>query len=137
MNTRQRPKDGFAPHGRIDQLPLAWEPLFSRIDDSGVSVLAMWVGPSHCDNQMMLHGGVLATLAVTAIGLACVGNVPTDAFARTNGLQVDYMGTVPLGAWLEIRPCMRKAGRSVAFANAHVFSDDQLVAMVSATFSIR
>lgn len=137
MNSLQRPKAGFAPHDRINQVTRAWEPLFSRVDDRGVSILAMWVGPSHCNNQAILHGGVLAALADTAMGMACGRPLPAAAFARTIGLQVDYLGAVPLGAWLEIRPCVLKSGRSIAFANAQVFSDDQLVAMVSATFSVR
>lgn len=137
MNPLQRPRAGFAPHDRINQVTRPWEPLFSRVDDSGVSILAMWVGPSHCNNQAILHGGVLAALADTAMGMACGRHFPAAAFARTIGLQVDYLGAVPLGAWLEFRPCVLKSGRSIAFANAQIFSVDQLVAMVSATFSVR
>lgn len=137
MNPLQRPRAGFAPHERINEVTGAWEPLFCRVDDSGVSILAMWVGPSHCNNQEILHGGVLAALADTAMGMACGRHLPAGSFARTIGLQVDYLGAVPLGAWLEIRPCVLKSGRSIAFVNARVFSDDELVAMVSATFSLR
>ncbi len=137
MNPLPRARADFAPHDRINQVTRAWEPLFSRVDDSGVSILAMSVGPSHCNNQAILHGGVLAALADTAMGMACGRHLPAAAIARTIGLQVDYLGAVPLGAWLEIRPCVLKFGRSIAFANAQVFSDDQLVAMASATFSVR
>ncbi len=137
MNNSEFPKDGFALHRRINQVTQAWEPLYSRVDEHGVSILGIWVGQSHCNTQAILHGGVLAALADIAMGSACGRNLPASEFARTIGLQVDYLGAVPLGSWLEIRPRVLKSGRLIVFANAQVFSNDRLVAMAGATFSIR
>lgn len=137
MSTIEIPKDGFAVHSRINQVTRAWEPLYSRVDEHGVFVLALWVGLSHCNNQAILHGGVLAALADSAMGVACARNLPANEFARTIGLHVDFMEAAPLGSWLEIRAGILKSRRSIIFANAQVFSNDRLVAIVSATFAIR
>jgi uncharacterized protein (TIGR00369 family) len=128
------PKAGFKLHRRMSAVTRPWEPIYSRVDDVGAVVLALWVRESHCNSRGILHGGVLATLADNALSLACANAYQGDCSLVTVALQIDYMRQVLEGSWLEVRPSVIKLGRSLGFTQAQVMADEKIVARASATF---
>lgn len=129
------PSEGFLPHLRKSPVTDAWEPLFSRQTDDAVQI-GVWLREAHCNSRGFLHGGVIAALSDNAMGLSCGKSLHSAEGLVTISLNVDYVGTARTGQWLQIEPRVLRTGRSMAFADAVVTANGQIVARASATFRV-
>jgi uncharacterized protein (TIGR00369 family) len=129
------PPEGFLPHFRKSPVTDPWEPLFSRQTEDVVQI-GLWLREAHCNSRGFLHGGVIAALADNAMGLSCGKSLRSAEGLVTISLNVDYAGTGRAGQWLQIEPRVLRTGRSMAFADALVTADGQIVARASATFRV-
>jgi acyl-coenzyme A thioesterase PaaI-like protein len=82
---------------------------------------------------------VIAALADNAMGLSYGATLrhsdpEVSASAVTLTLSLDYVAIARNGAWLNIRPRVLKAGRSIGFVESLIFADEEVVARASATF---
>mgnify|MGYP003693577849 CR=1 FL=1 len=95
--------EGFAPHFKRSPVTDPWEPLFSRRGEKSVQ-LGVWLREAHCNPGASSHGGVIAALADSAMGLSCVASQQAARSALTVSLNVDYLATAKIGQWLLIDP---------------------------------
>lgn len=86
---------------------------------SGEVDLAMSTGVEHANLAGRIHGGVLATLADTAAGLAVRTVIPPGSGHVTVTLDVQFLRAAEPGR-LVGRGHVTKAGRRIAFADAEV-----------------
>lgn len=136
MATEQIPP-GFAAHFRKSPLTDPWEPLYSR-REGGLFLLGLRVREPHCNSRGLAHGGMISALADNALGLACVLAAGREgAGAVTVNLSLDFLGAVRLEQWLEVTARPMKVGRNLAFAQAQITADSELVARASAVFKMR
>jgi len=132
---------GFVPNTRKSPVTDAWEPLYAHEHD-GVVELGLHVAAQHCNARGFLHGGVIASLADNAMGHSFGATVRQanpellSAGAVTVSLSVDYVSVAPLGSWLEVRPRVVKAGKSMGFVDALILADGEVIARASATFKV-
>jgi uncharacterized protein (TIGR00369 family) len=86
----------------------------------GAVVLRLEAGPAHSNLHGTVHGGVLATLADTAAGLAVRAEMtdPGGAHASVN-LDVQYLAAATAGTLVATGRVV-KLGRRLAFAEADV-----------------
>lgn len=124
---------GFAPHFKTSGLTAPWEPLYSRRTADAIQI-GLRAGPAHANSRGFVHGGLIAALADNAMGLSCGMQLEPGANLVTVGLSVDFIAAAQQGEWLEIRPAVLKAGRSLAFCTATVHADERLCARANATF---
>jgi uncharacterized protein (TIGR00369 family) len=129
------PPEGFAPHFRKSPVTEPWEPLFSRRVDGTVQI-GLTLRHAHCNARGLLHGGVIAALADNAMGLSCAAGLTSVGGLVTVSLSVDYVGAAKLGQWMQIEPRVLKTGKSMAFADALIKADGEVIARASATFRI-
>lgn len=125
---------GYQPHFRKSPVTDPWEPLFVRRDGAALS-LGLSIAPTHCNARGLLHGGVISALADNAMGLACVMQMERCS-ALTVGLSVDFLSVGRIGQWLEVRAVPAKLGRTLAFADARIEADGEMIAKAAATFRI-
>lgn len=126
--------EGFAPHLRKSNLTAPWEPLYSKIAEGAV-VIGLRAAECHTNSRGFVHGGLIATLADNAMGLSCLQAKAGGAGSLvTVTLNIDFLASVGLGQWLEIRPQVIKVGRQLAFASALVVADGKICARANATF---
>jgi uncharacterized protein (TIGR00369 family) len=85
--------------------------------------LAISAGSSHANLAGRVHGGVLATVADTAAGLAVRTVIPPGSGHVTVTLDVQFLRSASPGR-LEGRGRVTKAGRRIAFAEAEVVDAD-------------
>lgn len=134
------PPAGFVPHTRRSPLTEPWEPLFAREQGTALQ-LGLWLRPAHCNGRGFAHGGLLSALADNAMGLSAVRAAQAGGLtaqgAVTVSLALDFIGSGQVGQWLEVRPVVLKAGRTLAFVECHLLGDDQMVARGSATFRLQ
>ena len=103
---------------------------------SGEVDLELEAADHHVNLQGQVHGGVLATLADTAAGLAVRSMLPAGARHVTVNLDVQYVRAAGTGRLVAHGRCTR-AGRSIAFATADVTDPDGgLLARAQATVAV-
>ncbi|HVF07776.1 MAG TPA: PaaI family thioesterase [Actinomycetota bacterium] len=81
--------------------------------------LRLEAGPDHANLQGTVHGGVLATLADTAAGLAVRSAIPPGSRHVSVNLDVQYLAPARMGTLLATGRVVR-LGRRIAFAEADV-----------------
>lgn len=136
---------GFVPHTRSSPLTAPWEPIFARQDGHAVQ-LGLQVREAHCNARGFAHGGLVCALADNAMGLSAVASARASGGAEVKGavtvsLVLDFVDSARIGDWLCFRPAVLRAGRTLAFTEAHVWaagpqSGERLVARASATFRL-
>ncbi|MEL0167274.1 MAG: PaaI family thioesterase [Pseudomonadaceae bacterium] len=127
--------DGFAPHTRRSGLTDPWEPLYAMDHPDGLS-LGLRAGPAHSNSRGFVHGGLISALADNAMGLSCGRRLSGIGGLVTVNLSVDFLGKAQCDQWLEIRATVRKAGRSLCFADALISANGELCARASGVFKV-
>jgi len=97
--------------------------------------LAFRVAPVHLNPVEVCNGGAMATFADMQIA-AVIASGPGTAEGNqpTISLQVDYLATAPLGAWVEAAVTLVKTTRSLIFAQARIAADGEIVARTHAIY---
>ncbi len=126
--------EGFEHHFRQSPLTDPWEPLYSRSDGERFH-LGLHVDRPHCNSRGKAHGGLISALADNAMGIACVAAADRQGGgAVTVQVSLDFIGSVELGQWLEVSAEPTKVGRTLAFAEARITADGELVGRATAVF---
>ena len=106
--------------------------------EPGLVGLSFTPGPGHRNAQDLVHGGLLALLADTAMGLAVRTQLPTGRPHVTVQLGIQYLrpATPDAGAFIATGRTL-KVGRTLAFASAEVTAaDGTVIATATATISV-
>ena len=102
-------------------------------DGAGRLILA--VGPEHLRTLGIVHGGMIATLLDSVMGLDAGSRTPEGFYVVTVQLNVNFIRPAWPGETLIATSVMKHEGRSTAVAQGEVRTDaGALVATGSATF---
>lgn len=102
----------------------------------GAGRLILKVGPPHLRSLGIAHGGMLATLLDSVMGLDASSGAPADHYAVTIQLNINYIRPGFVGETLIATSTMSHRGRSTAVARGELRTDaGALVATGSATFA--
>lgn len=102
----------------------------------GSGRITLTVGPAHLRSLGIAHGGMLATLLDSVMGLDATQGAPADHYAVTIQLNVNYIRPGFLGETLIATSTMSHRGRSTAVARGELRTESgALVATGSATFA--
>ena len=127
---------GFVPWVSGGEFMAANGPLYLRGEGPDLR-LGFRVEARHCNPLGICHGGMMASfcdmlLPMMAHRQAAVGL----RFLPTISLQIDYLATVPLGAWVQGQGQLLRSTRTLVFAQGLVDADGTPVARVSGIFKI-
>lgn len=127
------PPDGFeavAPNGGFAALigTLYWHPQRR--------VVGIRISERHLNFLGIPHGGMLATLADTAIGLVINHFSRTEHPSVTVHLGLDYLNAARVGDWLEAHVQIDKRGARLHFASCQLTSGDRCLLKANATFAV-
>ena len=109
-----------------------------EVDDAahGQVVLGWEAREEHLNLQGLVHGGVLATLLDTAMGLAIRSALDPSRRHVTIEMGVHYLRPAHPGR-LRARGRVARIGREIAFADAEVIdAQDRVLARATGTFSV-
>jgi len=107
--------------------------------DKARQVMAVRVGPQHLNGLGITHGGMLATLADTAIGLTMMRgrargeDIPPGV---TVTLNLEYLGSGRVGDWLEAHVTLDRMGGRLRFGSCRVMVEDRCLLKASAVFAV-
>jgi uncharacterized protein (TIGR00369 family) len=114
----------------------AWAGLDLVSVQVGEVEVALPLKPHHLNPGGILHGGLIATLADTAIGLAVRSALPADRTHVTAQLDVHFLERVDHGTVRATGKAVRVGGR-MAYGEGDVRDEDgRLLARASGTFIV-
>ncbi len=121
------------PEATPDDAPGFLERLGVRSDGPGRLVLE--VGPGHLRSLGIAHGGVIASMLDSVMGLAASRSGPADHYLVTAQLTVHFVRPARAGETVVASSLVRHAGRKTAVTQGEVSTaSGELVATASATF---
>lgn len=88
----------------------------------------------HCNSRGDVHGGVLSSLADFAMGYTLAFEHSVNAV--TASLTIDYIGRVSRGDWIEISTEVTKLGKRLAFVQASLRVEGELVTRANGVFNV-
>jgi acyl-CoA thioesterase len=91
--------------------------------------------PLHMNTHGVVHGGVLFTLADTAMGSALYGALQPGQICATINVKINYFKPVFGGTVICVSEVVNQ-GKSVAHLDASLYVDDVLVARANGDFAI-
>lgn len=113
-----------------------WFGLTLASASDGECTVEVALAPHHFNYQGIVHGGVIATLADTAIGLAVRTVLPEGRSHRTIQMNVHYLAK-GVGDRLIGRGRAIHVGRSVAHGEGEVLdANGRVIARATATFAV-
>jgi acyl-coenzyme A thioesterase PaaI-like protein len=93
------------------------------------------VAPRHLNPVGVCNGGAMATFADMQIAAVIAGSPGTsEGHQPTISLQVDYLATAPLGAWVEAAVTLVKTTKTLIFTQALITADGDIVARSQAIY---
>jgi uncharacterized protein (TIGR00369 family) len=98
-------------------------------------ILAVRLAPHHLNYVSIAHGGFLATVADSAFGVVLRHLSKTQSPAITINLNVDYIGAVREGDWLEAHVEVLKTGRNFIHASCLLKVGERLVLRANGVFT--
>jgi uncharacterized protein (TIGR00369 family) len=98
-------------------------------------ILAVRLESHHLNYVGIAHGGFLATVADSALGVVLRRLSVSQSPAITINLNVDYLGPVHEGDWLEAHVEVLKAGSTVTNASCLLKVGERLVLRASGVFT--
>ena len=129
-----QPPEGFRPIEVGGAFVAHNGPLFARLWEGRLQ-LGFRVEPRHTNPLGICHGGMLATFADMLIPCAAMYRPNVEMrFLPTISLQVDYMGSAPLGAWVQGEGEVLRTTRNMLFGQAVITADEQPALRVSGIF---
>jgi uncharacterized protein (TIGR00369 family) len=109
--------------------------LYCRRND-GEIVIAMRIEERHTNMRGIAHGGMLSSLADSALGLGlalhCEGR---HSFVTVN-LSTDFVDAARPGDWVEAHVDVQKVGGRVAFANCFLQVGERRILRASGVFAV-
>lgn len=124
---------GFVVHEPISGFMALMGDLYACHEADGSITLGVRVDKIHLNHQNAVHGGFVSTLADNAMGTHVARAM--GASVATVHLDVDFLGRVKLGQWLEVRSRVDRQGKRLVYAACEGWVGADLVFRSTAVFS--
>ena len=113
-----------------------WGPAYLRLAADGKSaVLGLRVAAQHLNVQGLSHGGMLTTVADSALGMNLSLARGRRGGQVTVSLSADFLSAAREGDWLEAHVVITRMGRRLAYANCDLRVGERHVLRSSAVFA--
>lgn len=99
-------------------------------------IVAVRIQPEHLNSVRIVHGGFLATVADTAFGVILKRVLGSEFPPITVNLNVDFLGAVREGDWLEAHVDVLKTGSSFSNASCLLKVGERLVLRSNGVFTV-
>lgn len=107
-----------------------------RGDDQTLPILALRVLPKHLNLRGIAHGGLLVTLADSALGFTINHARKQPLSLVTASLTTDFVEAARLGDWIEAHVDIQRIGARMAFANCYLQVGERRILRASGVFAV-
>jgi len=126
---------GFVPISRTGPFLDLFGPVYTK-DEGSSTIVAVRVGDKHLNTLGIAHGGMLVTLADSALGINLSRALDVPRPMVTVNLSTDFLQPARRGDWLEAHVQVQRVGVHLAFASCHLKVGDRLILRASGVFAI-
>ena len=128
--------EGFVPLVPGGQWLAHAGPIYQRPGPGGTVVIALRIDRQHTNMRGIAHGGMLVTLADSALGRNLNLTRKTVAAMVSVNLSTDFIGAAKVGDWLEAHVEIRKHGARLSFAECQLRVGDKVIVRCSGVFAV-
>jgi len=104
--------------------------------EGGAIVIGMRITENHTNMRGIAHGGMLASLADSALGLGLTMHCEGRQSFVTVNLSTDFIDAARPGDWVEAHVDIQKLGGRVAFANCQLQVRGKRILRASGVFAV-
>jgi uncharacterized protein (TIGR00369 family) len=126
--------EGFARIERGGHFLASLGPLYGKRTEGGLAV-AMRIEAKHLNTRGIAHGGMLVTLADSALGIAVATSTNSPRSFVTVSLSVDFIASAHEGDFVEAHVDIEKVGARLAFATCFLQVGKRRVLRASGVFA--
>ncbi len=127
--------EGFVPLRQGGSFLGMLGPLWFRKVD-GQPVIALRIEEKHLNVRGIAHGGMLVTLADSALGIALSRSRAPPQPMVTVSLTTDFVEAARRGDWVEARVDIQRVGTRLAFANCYLTVGERRILRASGVFAL-
>lgn len=127
--------EGFRPLRRGGPFLSMLGPLYHRKDGDRI-VIALRVDDRHLNIRGIAHGGMLVTLADSALGIALSMSRDPPQPMVTVSLTTDFVEAARQGDWIEAHVDIQRVGGRLAFANCYLTARGRRILRASGVFAL-
>ena len=126
---------GFQPLALGSPFLMHFGPLYAR-HQGRTPAIGLRIQPHHLNLHGNAHGGMLLTLADTALGLNLSQSHHPPLPMVTANLSSEFLAPAKLGEWLEAQVEILRVGSRLGFADCRLKVGERLVMRASGTFAV-
>jgi acyl-coenzyme A thioesterase 13 len=108
--------------------------LYARKDGEDL-IIALRIVRQHLNTRGVAHGGMLVTLADSALGIVIASSHTPPQPMVTVNLTADFSDAAREGDWVEARVDVQKLGKRLAFANCNLWVGEKRILRASGIFA--
>lgn len=127
--------EGFQPLKRLAPFLQMIGPIYVKSVDRS-RIVAVRVEEKHLNMRGIVHGGMLVTLADSALGINLSYSREPPRPMVTVNLSTDFLEPARLGDWIEAHVQIQRMGLHLAFANCTLQVGDKTILRASGVFFI-
>lgn len=128
--------EGFREIHRAGAFLTMLGPLYYKKDAQGRSIIAMRIADKHLNIREIAHGGLLATLADSALGIAVSRTSDPPLAMVTVSLTTDFVDSAKRGDWVEAHVDIQRIGKRMAYANCFLHVGEKRILRASGVFAL-
>lgn len=124
-------------------------PYYTKLIGNRISI-GLRLGKQHCNRSGRLHGAMVCALFDSTMGnnigldvartkdidQSMYNRSPATAPMATVSLTTNFLGSAKLGDWVEATADVRRPGKSLAFVDAELRRDGDVIANASGVFRV-
>jgi uncharacterized protein (TIGR00369 family) len=126
---------GFEPVLRGSAFVQLIGPVFHKRTDDGRHIVGMHIEQRHTNIKGMAHGGLLVTLADSALGMAIALETADQKPMVTVNLSTDFVEAAYPGDWVEAHVDLQRIGGRLAFAKCYLKVGEKRILRASGVFA--
>ena len=104
--------------------------------ENGAIIIGMRITENHTNMRGIAHGGMLVSLADSALGLGLTMHCEGRQSFVTVNLSTDFIDAARPGDWVEAHVDIQKLGARVAFANCYLQVESKRILRASGVFAV-
>lgn len=130
--------DGFFEIERTERFTGLIGPWYSKkiSEETGARVLALLIEEKHTNIWGIAHGGLLVTMADTALGYALARATDPPQNLVTVSLNSDFLASPKPGDWLEAHVKVIKTGSRMSFGECQLKVGERIMLRSSGVFAV-
>lgn len=132
-NNNPAPPAGYVPLHASAYVTLLG-PWYYAKDSHGILSLGLYITEKHLNALGIVHGGMLTSLADTALGMAIYEAHTSSGPMVTASLSMEFIESAKLGDWVESRVDIERIGKRLSYANCFLHAAGKRILRASGVF---